>query len=365
MTKPYLGIICYKKRWKSLSSPKGKLKRQLKYIEAAGKENGVIPCFVRLSHISSGKEKIQAYIKGKDGYELQKIPCPDVFYNRVLDSPSKRPKIKRLTDAGKIIFNMINADFTRGKYVIWKLLNENPEIRPHLPVTKKATVENLLKMMNRYDSLIVKPDTGATGFGVMSLVNGGESWCLSLTNDKRGWEDIHFKGKLPEILEQRITDYAYIIQERIPLATYKEEPFDIRTVVQKNKLGIWETTGYIAKVAGKGRLITNLTRGGTSFPLEEILSSHPSLTYEKAAENISAFAVKTAGYLSKKYPDLGDLGMDIGITSEGFPFFIEVNYMSDYDTLCFRNDKLISKRWEKIYKTPIEYGAYLIEQIDQ
>ncbi|UTR11458.1 YheC/YheD family protein [Evansella sp. LMS18] len=360
MEKPYLGIIYSRRRWKRVPKAKGKLKKQLKYIEQAGRRNGVKPCFVRLSYITPGQKTIKAYVKEKEGYILTEIPCPAVFYNRIVDWPKRRKKIEKLLAEGKVIFNVRNYDY--GKYPIWKLLAENSEIAVHLPDTKRATVKNINKMMKLYDQLILKPNLGEVGKGVMSLVKQGEQWQLSYKDKDKNWTNIHFKKNLPDFLKDRIKKYFYLVQERIPLEKHEGEPFDIRVVVQRNKTGNWETTAFIGKVAHKGRLITNITQGGYSIPLEHILGDHPYLSSDGTVSKISNFAIKTAEYLSTRLPHIGDLGMDIGITADGTPFFIEVNYLSDYETLSFRKDKLITRKWKRIYMTPIEYGAYLLQQ---
>jgi hypothetical protein len=62
--------------------------------------------------------------------------------------------------------------------------------------------------------------------------------------------------------------------------------------------------------------------------------------------------------LEEHFPNLADMGLDIGITSDGFPMFIECN-ARDLRT-GFRNADMHSA-WKESYKTPIAYGKYLLE----
>jgi glutathione synthase/RimK-type ligase-like ATP-grasp enzyme len=360
--KPYIGIMYPRRLIKQMTHPTLKLKQQLSYIEEEAKENGVIPCFFGLQNIRAGGYFVTAYVLGKDGYQRQVIPRPKVVYNRIVDIAKVRPKIHRLMMDGVTFFNVRNRDY--GKLPILSLLAKDSSIFKHIPHTLKATTANIKEMMSRYNSLILKPNLGAVGRGVLKLERVKDKWCFSYTLRKRHKQirrQIYFQSKLPLILRKHIRKSYYIVQERINLATYQNSPFDIRVAVQRNKKGEWEPTAFITKVAGNGHYITNVTQGGTTYPLKTILEEHAELNHEKVTQDISDFTIRVANYLSQYLPHIGCLGMDIGLTKDGTPYFIEVNYISDFTTLVFRENRLVHEDWKKVYKTPVAYAAYIVK----
>ncbi|MFN7253155.1 MAG: YheC/YheD family protein [Anaerobacillus sp.] len=357
----YIGIVYPKRRWNSISSPRERFRKQLEYIESAANKNHLIPCFVTLDQVQPEKKEINAYIKGEVGYQIKKVPCPKVFYNRIVDGVKKRKHIAKLLNDGKIIVNVRNYDY--GKYPIWKLLSLNQNLAKNLPDTRRASRRSILQMMKYHKELILKPNIGAVGRGIMFLKKAGERWCITYKTSMNEWEKVYFEGALPRILSQRIKKYSYIVQERIQLAEFNNNAFDVRVAVQRNSTGAWETTAFIAKVAEKGKVVTNVGQGGTVYDLDTILKSLPGLSAKKVYADINDFCINIAEYLSTKLPHIGDLGIDIGLTSDGTPYFIEVNYISDYETLTFRDEKLVTSKWEKVYTTPIDYIAYLQREI--
>ncbi|WP_332697628.1 YheC/YheD family protein [Halalkalibacter lacteus] len=361
--KPYVGIIYSRLKYNRISRGEEKIKKQLLYIEEAAKKNDVIPCFFRLDNIEPENHYIKAYVLGKNGYELQIVPRPTVIYNRGYDRKNVRPKIQQLIAEGITIFNVRNL--SHGKFYIKNILSENIDISKQLPFTLRATETNIKAMMKKYNSLIIKPNKGSYGRGIMKLEKIEEKWCFTFT-EKEGTtvikKNIYFKTKLPFTLKKRIKQAFYIVQERIDLATYNNNPFDIRVAVQRNNNGEWETTSFITKVAQKGYYITNVAQGGTTYTLETILKDHPYLSYKQVIENTTNFTKNIANLLSKRLPHIGCLGMDIGIAKDGTPYFIEVNYISDFEGLTFQNNELVVEEWKKVFTTPIDYAAYLVKK---
>ncbi|WP_280768024.1 YheC/YheD family protein [Salipaludibacillus daqingensis] len=363
LQKSFVGIMFYEKKYKRIPFATGKFKKQLQYFEEAAKKNNVNLCFFRLSDIEPGIFTIKAYVLGEKGYELQTIPRPKVIYHRRVDRKSVRSKMRTLIADGVTIFNARTYDY--GKLPIWKLLSKNSSLSPQLPSTQVATVANIKEMMKKYNSLIIKPDIGAVGRGLMKIERKAGKWCFSYTvkqGRKKIRKETYFRSKLPSVLKDRLKSITYIVQERINLATYNNNPFDIRVAVQRNSIGEWETTAFITKVAENRFYITNVSQGGKAYPLETILKDHPQLSYDEVVKNISHFCLSIAEHLSNHLSHIGCLGIDIGITADGTPYFIEVNYLSDFETLTFRNKELVFEDWKKVYTTPIDYAAYLIKK---
>ena len=361
--KTYVGIMYGGKRYKQISNGNVKLMKKLSFFEEAAQKNGVSLCYFRLIDIEPGRYYIKAYVLGEKGYELKEVPRPPVIYHRRIDRKKVRPKIQALIKDGITIFNERNQGY--GKLPIWTILSQNSKLSKQLPFTLKATENNIKTMMEKYNSLILKPNLGAVGRGLMKIEKMGGEWCLSYTEKSKTSKtrkEVYFQSELPDVLIKIIKSRFYIVQERINLATYNNSPFDMRVAVQRNNKGEWETTAFIVKVAKKGHFVTNVGQGGTTYPLQTILKQHPHLSYNKVSQDISNFTLNIAEHLSEVLPHIGSLGMDIGITNDGIPYCIEVNYLNDFATLVFRNNELVFEEWKKVFTTPIDYASYLVKK---
>ncbi|CRF28773.1 Endospore coat-associated protein yheD [Mycobacterium tuberculosis] len=128
--------------------------------------------------------------------------------------------------------------------------------------------------------------------------------------------------------------------------------------VQLGSAGEWQITGYVAKAASKSRFLTNLAQGGKVHRLEDILQEeYPHLNPRKVVRDISELALRIADHLGQHLPDLADLGMDIGLTVDGFPMFIECNGKDQ--RYSFREAGMLDV-WKASYENPMAYAKYLL-----
>ncbi len=78
----------------------------------------------------------------------------------------------------------------------------------------------------------------------------------------------------------------------------------------------------------------------------------------KSTHSIEDFAIKAVTELNKNLPYLADVGLDIGLTTEGFPMFIECNGRDLRITFGKAN---MNEVWKATYTTPISYARYLFD----
>ena len=150
---------------------------------------------------------------------------------------------------------------------------------------------------------------------------------VSLRSVKQQWRSIVWTDKkLPAILRNRIRSTFYIVQQLLPLATFKGNPFDLRVSVQRTADGLWGVTGIVAKVAPKHTFVTNVAQGGSTYQLHTILQEeYANLDIEDIEKRIYNLSMRIASQLSARLPHMADLGLDVGITTDGHPMFIECN----------------------------------------
>jgi glutathione synthase/RimK-type ligase-like ATP-grasp enzyme len=349
----YLGILVSPLLYRGIK--RGKKLHSLSFYEEACLENNVIPCYFQLEDISIDKHQMEAYVKRDGKYLKVTIPRPMVIHYRGYHySKSAKTKIKGLQKEGIVFFNEWNR---YGKMRVYSILKENEEIKPHIPKTCIFNNENMLEMLDEYRELIIKPNRGSLGRNALKIVQLEKNkWVLHNPKNISAKEEVFSNNLWPEIFTSALSA-RYIIQERIPLAEYQGSPFDIRVSVQKNGDGEWQVTGMVGKVAKSGNFVTNVARGGTCYPLKEILVSLHHLDENQVYEDIKQLSIKIAKQLGESISNFADMGLDIGITEKGFPMFIECNARDL--RYSFRNANLLTT-WKATYSTPISYGKYLL-----
>jgi hypothetical protein len=362
MPSPYVGILVNDKLHHSIPLGKTKYEAVDLYLEA-GKKYGFTPCFFRIEDIQPGAPVVNAYVREQQFFEYKSVPVPDVIHNRAIYQGQKEyAALTAWADGGKLLFNRWNR---YGKLYIQEILMKEPRLRPHLPGTYEGTLDNVGTMMKLYDSLIIKPNKSSIGRGVMKLERSGKFWKLtypaSLSIHNKTWRTIRFSGsKLPLVLRSRLMSGRYIVQQRLPLATFRGRPFDMRVSVQRNAEGKWQITGIVAKAASKKSFLTNVAQGGSVHRLEDILKAEYShLQPEEVVKSIHLFSLLIAEHLDSNLPLMADLGLDVCITVDGFPMFIECNGKDQ--RYSFREAGMV-KEWKATYDNPMAYARYLLDQ---
>lgn len=361
MHPPYVGILVNEFQHRRIPLGTSKYEAIEHYVEA-GKKYGFTPCFFRLCDLQAGQSTVKAYIKQDEGFVQEDVPAPRVIHNRAIYRSKRHDRrLASWVRDGRQLFNRWNR---YDKLDIHRLLWAKRSLRPHLPATRLATPAGITRMMKRFDSLIIKPNNSSIGRGVMRMDRTKSGWKLtypaSLTPLRQKWRTVEWKGtRLPAILRKRIRRAAYIVQQRLPLATYQGNPFDLRVSVQRTADGSWDVTGILAKVASKQTFVTNVAQGGTAYPLPVILQEgYAGLPPEEILQRISRFSLLVASHLSKRLPHMADLGLDIGMTAEGYPMFIECNGKDQ--RYGFREAGMLNE-WIATYDNPMAYAKYLLD----
>lgn len=293
-------------------------------------------------------------------YEEVSIQVPKIIYNRAsLNNKKVRQALKQCIDSGSIVFNYI--PIKNSKYFVNNVLKKEKQIINHLPLTMKGSKENLEKALLTNSFLFIKPCYSSIGKGIMYLEKqeNGNWYLYEKLSKNKSWEKRIYTSLEKARLEQLFKHRSFIIQERIPLATYENRPYDLRVVVQKNGKGEWDITGIVVKVAPNNQLITNVGRGGEIGELQNFFTNN-NISVLEVTKKINTLAINVAKALEKTWPYISDLGLDIGICNNGHPYFIECNLRGQYSSL--RRDKNFLFLWKKTHQTPIAYANYLLER---
>lgn len=346
-----IGILLDHRTWSGI--PHGRTGHEMiGFYNKAARKFHVSPFYFSLNHLKLNKGEVKGYFVRNGRYVLVVKSIPKVIHNRSMSfSTGLRERLRRLSKRSFVF----NAQTRYTKYKIHQLLVKKESFKPHLPRTKRFSKSSLAKMMNQYKELFLKPSSGSIGKGILRLtVEQIGSW--SIQTSEKNWKK-HEK-KVYGYLSRKIGKRSYLIQEAIPLARYKGRPFDIRVSVQKSGNGKWQVTGMVGKVAGKGKHVTNVARGGSVKGCEELFAGC-GLDVEYTKKTVKEFSLRVAKQLDKKLSRLADLGLDIGINAQGKPYFIEMN---GRDLRYSFGKGGLEKKWYKTYENPIKYGKYLLRK---
>ncbi len=356
----YVGILLNQSMYRGITT--GRTETEvLAFYEEGARMYGLKPCYIRLDDLRAHQATVPAFVKKGNGYRRVRIPVPRIIHNRaLLFSTREKEKLNRIAEARFIVFNRWNR---YSKLYIHSLLWADPEIRPHLAYTVSGTAENVRLMMKSYNTLFIKPNSGSIGAGIMRITRTDKGWKFSYAVRVKGrkrWKSILFTDTLPGHLLKKLTARKYHIQEALSLATYRGNPFDLRVSVQKDASGDWQVTGMVGKVAPAGRFLSNVGQGGKVHKLAELLDEYPNLKAKVVERDIGEFALRVVRRLEESIPGLADVGLDIGLTKEGLPLFIECNGRDQ--RYAFRNVRML-KEWKATYANPMGYAKYLLDKL--
>jgi glutathione synthase/RimK-type ligase-like ATP-grasp enzyme len=243
----------------------------------------------------------------------------------------------------------------------WKknsIMIENKDLQPYLPETSEFSKSNLWKLIDKYRKVILKPSNGSWGKNIFKL---------SLLSEDI--YEIHFKDEKMNFtsrdeafayLKDKIASRPYLVQRYIPLLTINSSPLDIRVITQKtNDTNTWMVTGKLAKVAGKGFIVTNYKSGGAIIPVEQAIKDScttiSTAEMESLHSEIDRVTLIASDCLEPYYKEQRIFGFDIGVDEQGHIWIIEVNLRPSLalfyqleDKSTYWSIKKIRNDWKKL-----------------
>lgn len=275
-----------------------------------------------------------AYNKSTDTWIPQSIPRPTVIYNRVPyrkdeNDPYVQEVIKQCMADPRIRF--FNPAFF-NKWQLFKWLGKSQKTKSYIPHTVRwAKTMRLLPLLAKSPLLYFKPESGKAGAGIMRVrrLNGHiHPYRLNIQSRKSSAE-LKFKTvkALKNKLHAIIGDELYIVQQGIRLPLYRNRPFDLRVLVQKNYRGVWSLTGIGARLAGLKSITTHVPRGGSIEAPEKLLSHiFGEQDKDRILKKVKLAAIKIAKQIEHCHQStLGEMSMDIGVDIRGDIWFFEAN----------------------------------------
>ena len=268
-------------------------------------------------------------------WERQICPLPSVIYNRIPNRTlENREDIIPILDTlkrkyGSRFFNPFFLD----KWQTHRILFNNDKTRAFLPETHQLKDPAILSdMMSRYLSVYLKPKASSLGNDIFKINMTGTKMFRFVHQTlaqapregiMRDCRDI--LRELPETGEES----GYLVQQAIPLACFRNRPFDLRLLVQKDRNGKWRKTGTAACIAGEGSITTHILYGGSRFHADSVIreaAQNHGFSYKKVQKELKKIVFLFPRIIEYAYrQSFGELEMDIGIDVKGRVWFFEAN----------------------------------------
>ncbi|MGG2201478.1 YheC/YheD family protein [Paenibacillus validus] len=304
-----------------------------------GEERGVLVYVMTTADFKLSQENAVGYRYHTEtqSWIRELLPMPHVIYNRI---PYRKfellPEVQQVIQAclrhGKVRF--FNPSFF-NKWTLFEWLNKSKRTQPFIPTTQRlSSREDLDKLLQSYPFLYLKPIRGKAGKGIMriSRMDGqaakANQYELSIQDRTRSQiSRFSSVSQLWSRVSHLVGSKDYIIQQGIALSHYKQRPFDLRLLAQKNHKGVWSIAGVGARLAGKNSITTHVPRGGSIDDPGKLLSHSFGPAGSKqimqrakqAALTIAKQIESSSGY------KLGEMSMDLGVDSDGHIWFFEAN----------------------------------------
>lgn len=229
----------------------------------------------------------------------------------------------------------------RDKWMQYRTLKDTSSLAERLPETRLLKLNELVKQMHQYQSLVLKPRDGSFGRNILFITqNGANSYRIH--NEKK---TLYMKDtkRLLKWITKQTRGRGYIVQRRLELAQIQHKPFDIRIMVQRRKgtSANWKVTGSYAKVAAKGYVVTNVS--SRIIPVPEALKK-AGIGDRSLLVKTKRVALTAAKRLGERYPKLRQIGFDIGIDKKRQIWIIEGNYRPDLFPFLLLKDASFYRR---------------------
>ncbi|WP_088034926.1 YheC/YheD family protein [Evansella clarkii] len=213
----------------------------------------------------------------------------------------------------------------RNKYDMYRVMKSNIKLAPYLPETKTWSQETFLNMLNKYKSIVVKPNSGSLGRDVYFIYKKKTNYVIRVNKKRLVYPNV---DAVCSYMKNIVGDKKFIIQKEIKLATIDNRRFDFRIIVQRRtRKKPWQVTGIIARRGGKGYKVTNRSRRGVALHLDVAMEKLNISGQAKTAlvEEIKKVAIDASETLGKSFPKQRIFGVDIGMDQEGNLHIFELN----------------------------------------
>lgn len=333
-----------------------------------GKTLGLPVAVFTPEDVDTGRKQVRAlvYDDNEKKWKRQSMPLPTLIYDRCRYQKSPRFQLLRQFRTRYPDLTYLNRPI-RHKWGVYELLSGNNEIAPHLPETVKyRTPADLSRMLKSYPLIILKPEDGTGGRGILSIRRRPEGLYLVRGRDRK-------RKIVPaqQLQERQIPirfgswnlKERYMVQQGIDITLPDGRVHDFRLLIQKNGEGEWEVTGCAGRIGAPRSVTSNLHGGGSAARADDLLRQRFSAS--KTAEirqSMDRLSRAVAQQLEKSFRQLCELALDLAVDPRGHVWLLEVNPKPAREVFSRLGE-------QEVYRTairrPLEYALYLYRQTNK
>lgn len=304
-----------------------------------------------------------AYDNTEQTWKKKRYSLPTLIYDRSFTRHTKHIAAK------KRFLSLLASDKSirflgqplRDKWSVYTTLSRDPILRHHLPQTIKLNrFSALLNMWKVHPKIYIKPSSSSQGKGVLYLHKTASTVIVqgkTLQNEpiQRSFQNLFVSYIW---LQQMMQGRLHIVQPALKLTTEQGRPYDLRVLMQKNRIGLWECSGSAVRLGLPGSVISNLHGGGSSSNGNSFLTEQfGSIKKDKLLTTIQWLSHRAVARLEKQYGNMVEMGLDFGIEREGKIWLIEANSKPGRSAFVS-----VSAVHQKTIEQPIRFAKFLLER---
>jgi glutathione synthase/RimK-type ligase-like ATP-grasp enzyme len=258
-------------------------------------------------------------------------PLPTLVYDRCFYTHSSqyreyKPFVMRLDKDPRV--QLLGRGLV-GKWDTHLILSRNASLLPHLPETRKwEGPDKALSFLRQHRKIVIKPNGGSHGRGVAAIQHSGNGYQVHGRTRENRFFHLTFddESSLKQWLSRFVATTRYVMQPYLELNTPDGRPYDLRMLIQKNETGEWITTGMAIRTGKPHSLTSNLHGGGRAERAVPFLLRHfRQEQVEDIMEKIHWLAAVVPPHIERHHGRLLELGLDVGIDTDGRVWLLEVN----------------------------------------
>lgn len=302
-----------------------------KEVDQASRSKGGRAVFFTLAQINEATDVINGWMFKDQQWVRSALPTPYCVHNRINSRRTEKRedtqmKINLLKQRGVFFYNEQFLD----KWEIAEQLKGVEYSSGLFPYTKLFTGSaSLYEMLQRYPEVYLKPTGGSLGKGIIQVIRTHNSYiCQYQRMEDTITKKYESLGSLGRMLDSRIGNRPYIIQQGIDLIKQNGSIVDFRALVQKNWKGKWSLTSIVGRRGPEDSIVSNVSTGGTILSLREALENAdaPSLQVDRIITVMKTSALKiTQMFELGAKGHYAELGIDFAVDHTGRVWVLEIN----------------------------------------
>lgn len=356
---PLIGIFVNKESLCDLTS--GKFNLDYTLFAMTSQEMYGMCCFFSLDNVDFKNNVLTGLIRRNHNWICTTLPIPKIIYDQNHKLHCRANGIELRNRLGKD-YVVLNTMTKLSKWETICALSKNPSLVDHIPKTIKYSSENLKKSLEKSSTLYLKPNSLSKGKGIFCITKKDSETFIVKYRTKEQNHVVTLKNlqNLDTLLSNYIdTGQGYIIQKEIKKALFRNSPFDIRLLFQKDYSGFWQPSGLVARLGAYESIITSPRSGGSVMDLKIVLNEvfNEDISDENGLyNNILSLGKEICNSIDIEFGNCVELGLDIAIDIYRNIWIIEVNGKPLKVSLKrLGNSKLILD----FNRRPIEYAVFL------